>query len=310
MKKVFLSLIVIAIVAITAISLVACNNATPQGQLENLLNDHNHEEFSYVVYAKNKATGARLEGYEGTYVVKLDAYDAGSTVQNFGNGELQNVSRGVLVTGLLTVGEGENQTVYKTGCYFNIINGSSYMVPHASYRVQTVGGVEKFRLQADYSDGKNFNYERWIDGAQSSGTVGFKGTCYFDNNEFHQSLRTLSTFSSSMSFSFAMPLVSANEARSVNLTASISETVKIKNDFTANNPAYAEDGIECYKTVISRAGEEVAGMSQTLYYAVSAVSYNGWNLKNILVKIEEPFKLDGEVYEMTYELTTDGAKLS
>ena len=113
-----------------------------------------------------------------------------------------------------------------------------------------------------------------------------------------------------MSFSFAMPLVSANEARSVNLTASISETVKIKNDFTANNPAYAENGIECYKTVISRAGEEVAGMSQTLYYAVSAVSYNGWNLKNILVKIEEPFKLDGEVYEMTYELTTDGAKLS
>ena len=58
MKKVFLSLIVIAIVAITAISLVACNNATPQGLLENLLNDHNHEEFSYVVYAKNKATGA------------------------------------------------------------------------------------------------------------------------------------------------------------------------------------------------------------------------------------------------------------
>lgn len=309
MKKVFLSLIVIAIVAISAISLVACNNATPQGQLVNLLNDHNHEEFSYVVYAKNKATGARLDEYNGTYVVKLDAYDAGSTVNDFGNGELQNVSRGVLVSGVLTVGEGENQTVYKTGCYFNLIDGSGYMVPHASYRVQTVGNVEKFRLQANYSDGKNFNYERWIEGEKSTGTVTFKATCYFDNNEFHQSLRTLSTFSNSMSFSFAMPLVSANEAQSVNLTASISETVKVKNDFTANNPEYADNGIECYKTVISRA-TEVAGMSQTLYYAVNNVSYHGWNLKNVLVKIEEPFKIDGEVYEMTYELTTDGAKLS
>ncbi len=308
MKKVFLSLIVIAIVAITAVSLVACNNATPQGQLENLLSDHNHEEFNYVVYAKNKATGARIDGYDGSYVVKLDAYDQGSTVQNFGNGELQNVSRGVLVTGLLTVGE----TVYETGCYFDLINGSSYMVPRASYRVQKVGGVEKFRLQADYSDGKKFNYERWIDGVQSSGTVEFKGTCYFDNNEFHQSLRTLSTFSSSMSFSFVMPLVSASEARSVNLTASISETVNVQNDFTANNPAYAEKGIECYKTNISRTGEEVAGMSQTLYYAVGDVSYNGWNLKNVLVKIEEPFKVKGsdDVFEMVYELTTDGAKLS
>ena len=302
MKKAFLSIIVIAVVLVSALSLVACNNATPQGQLENLLNDHNHEEFTYVVYAKNKSTDARIDEYQGTYVVKLDAYDDGSTVENFGNGELQNVSRGVLVTGLLTVGEGENQTVYKTGCYFNLINGSSYMVPHASYRVQTVGGVEKFRLQANYSDGKNFNYDRWVDGAQSSGTVGFKATCYFDNNEFHQSLRTLSTFSDSMSFSFAVPLVSANEATSVNLTASISEKTNVK---TAYNP----EGIECYKTVISRA-TEVAGMSQTLYYAVNNVSYNGWALKNILVKIEEPFKSGDDVFVMVYELAENGVKLA
>ena len=302
MKKAFLSIIVIAVVLVSALSLVACNNATPQGQLENLLNDHNHEEFNYVVYAKNKSTDARIDEYQGTYVVKLDAYDDGSTVANFGNGELQNVSRGVLVTGVLTVGEGENQTVYKTGCYFNLINGSSYMVPHASYRVQTVGGVEKFRLQANYSDGKNFNYDRWVDGVQSSGTVGFKATCYFDNNEFHQSLRTLSTFSDSMSFSFAVPLVSANEATSVNLTASISEKTNVK---TAYNP----EGIECYKTVISRA-TEVAGMSQTLYYAVNNVSYNGWALKNILVKIEEPFKSGDDVFVMVYELAENGVKLA
>ena len=302
MKKAFLSIIVIAVVLVSALSLVACNNATPQGQLENLLNDHNHEEFNYVVYAKNKSTNARIDEYQGTYVVKLDAYGDGSTVENFGNGELQNVSRGVLVTGLLTVGEGENQTVYKTGCYFNLINGSSYMVPHASYRVQTVGGVEKFRLQANYSDGKNFNYDRWVDGVQSSGTVGFKATCYFDNNEFHQSLRTLSTFSDSMSFSFAVPLVSANEATSVNLTASISEKTNVKT-------AYNQDGIECYKTVISRA-TEVAGMSQTLYYAVNNVSYNGWALKNILVKIEEPFKSGDDVFVMVYELAENGVKLA
>lgn len=298
MKKVILSISIIAMVAIFALSLTACNNATPQGQLQNLLNDHNHEEFTYDVFAVSAQTGERFAdntNYNGTYVVKLDAYDAGSTIADFGNGELQSVSKGVLVTGVLNVGEGDNQTVYKTGCYFNLIDGSSYMVPYASYRVQTVGGVEKFKLQGSY-DGKNYNYERWIDGVQSSGNVEFKATSYYDNNEFHQSLRTLSTFSDSMSFSFSVPLVSAFEATTVNLTASVTDRS-------------VQGGIECYKTVISRS-TEVAGMSQVLYYSVNDVKYNGWGLKHVLVRIEEPFKMGEDVYNMVYQLKEDGAKLS
>lgn len=299
MKKVILSISIIAIVAVIAVSLVACNSATAQGQLQNLLNDHNHEAFEYNVFAKN-SSGARIDGYDGTYTVTLDAFSQNSTVENFGKRTLENVQKGVLVKGVLTVGEGENQIVYQTGCYFNIISGSSYMVPAHTYRIQTKGGVEQFVMHGEY-DGSTLNYERVVDGNISTGKVEGKATTYFDNNEFHQSLRTLTTFSDSMSFSFSMPLVSANEATYVTLSTSISSTSKVKNAYSLAHSI--DDGIECYKMSVSRTGD-VAGLSQTLYYAKDDVTFEGWGLKHVLVQIEEPFKLDGDVYTMVYELNS------
>lgn len=308
MKKVILTISIIAIVIIAAVSMVACNSATPQGQLQNLLNDHNHEAFEYTLYAKDSA-GNEIDGYSGTYSVKLDAYAQGSTVTWIDSElsdlsdlhELHNVQKGVLVSGELNALQGESSVVYKTGCYFNIISGSSYMVPAYTYRVQMIDGVEKFVLNGEY-DGSNLKYTRIVNGVTSTGKVECKATTLFDNNEFHQSLRTLTTFSDSMSFSFTTPIVSmTEEPTAVTLTASISSTSKIKNAYTASNSI--EDGIECYKTYISRS-TEVAGVAQTLYYAKSDIQYQGWNIKNVLMQIEEPFKIGDDICTMVYELTS------
>lgn len=299
MKKVILSVLAIVMVAVVGITLVACNTATTQGQLANLLNDHNHEAFVYDVYAKN-ADGDKIDGYNGTYTVTLDAYDAGSTIESFGKSDvvLSNVDKGVFVKGLLVVGT----TKYETGCYFKLVSGSSYMVPAYSYRVQYEGETEVFRLNGSYQD-KTFDYERWINGEKSTGSVGTKSTTYFDNNEFHQALRTITTFSNSLALAFATPLVSKTEATYVTLTAQVNGTTHVKNSFTENNATYSEEGIKCYRTYISRS-TEVSGIAQVLYYATDNITVNGWNLKNVLVQIEEPFKIDGATNTMVYALNT------
>lgn len=203
-----------------------------------------------------------------------------------------------MVNGLLRVG---TQT-YETGCYFKLINGSSYMVPAYSYRVQKDGEKETFRLFGSY-DGKKFSYTRTVNGEKSKGSVEAGGTTYFDNNEFHQALRTITTFSDSLAFSFSVPLVSATEAGSVTLTTRADGKTNVKTPYTASSEKYSDNGIECYKVYVSRA-TEVAGVSQTLYYAASDVLFNGWAMRHVLVKIEEPFKKDGSTNMMTYELKT------
>ena len=100
-----------------------------------------------------------------------------------------------------------------------------------------------------------------------------------------------------------MPLVSATEAGSVTLTTRADGKTNVKTPYTASSEKYSDNGIECYKVYVSRA-TEVAGVSQTLYYAASDVLFNGWAMRHVLVKIEEPFKKDGSTNMMTYELKT------
>lgn len=298
MKKAILIVSVVAMVAVLGLSLSACNNATTQGQLQNILNDHNHESFEYEVFAQD-GNGNKIEGYDGLYTVTLDRKSAGSTVENFGDVTLTDVADGVLVRGNLTVGT----TVYDTGCYFALINGASYMVPAYSYRTITKDGTCTFSLNATYN-GKSFEFSRTVDGVQSNGAVDLgKAATYFDNNEFHQALRTMTTFSDSLSFSFVTPIVSATEATSVTLTARVSGRATVKNAFTESNENYRDGGISCYKTYVSRS-TEVAGLSQTLYYAENDITFSGWGLKHVLVRINEPFKLDGNIYTMVYDLKT------
>ncbi len=300
MKKVILTISVMLVALVACLSMTACNNTAPtQGQLRNILSDHNNETFVYDVFAKG-SDGNKVEGYDGTYTVTLKAYSDGSTISNFGSQDtkLENLSAGVLVKGLLTVG---TQT-YDTGCYFTLINGSSYMVPAYSYRVQKDGENETLRVFGSYN-GKKYSYTRTVNGEKSEGTIEAGGTTYYDNNEFHQALRTITTFSDSLSFKFFVPLVSATEATSIELTANVNGKTKVITAFTENNEKYAAEGIECYKTSVSRA-TQVAGISQTLYYAEKEVLINGWAMEHVLVKIEEPFKKDGKTFYMNYELKT------
>ena len=168
MKKVILTISIVLVVALACVSMTACNNtATTQGQLRNILSDHNSESFEYDVCAKD-ADGNKIEGYDGMYNVTLKAYGEGAKIENFGSSDtnLENLSAGILVNGLLRVG---TQT-YETGCYFKLINGSSYMVPAYSYRVQKDGEKETFRLFGSY-DGKKFSYTRTVNGEKSKGSV-------------------------------------------------------------------------------------------------------------------------------------------
>lgn len=297
MKKIILIISVIALVCVMALGFVACNNATPQGQLANLLALHNHEAFTYEV------VDSRTPEDKGVYTVTLDAYKAGATVENFGSATLTDVKDGVLVTGVLEIGN----TVYRTGCYFNLIASStSYMLPQYSYRIETVDGVEKLNLQGSYS-GSKYNYDATIDGQKKSGSIKLSGSLYFDNNEFQQSLRTLTTFSSGVALSFSLPLVSKQETSMVTLTASMINSEKIKVPYTEGKEKYT-DGIECYVLHISRSAK-VNSVRQTLYYAVNNIPLNEEHpdnvyLKNILVKMVEPYKLNDVAYTVTYTLLT------
>ncbi len=294
MKKVLISIFALALVLSLGVTLAACNNATTQGQLENPLGfDHRYETFIYDA----------LDTYtseHGLYTVRIEGFDAGASIANFGNAELASVEKGILVTGSLEMGD----DVSETGCYFKLVGSSaSYMVPTASYTVHKRGGEETFRLQATYS-GKYFNYERTVNGEKTSGKLKISGT-YFDNNEFHQMLRTVSTYSGGLSLAYVMPLVTENEALTVNITATTasSAATKISTPFTqtlkkADGEALYPEGMDCYTVKINRS-TEVAGASQTLYYAVANVPSDINNptvrfMQHILVKIVEPYKADGK----------------
>ncbi len=307
MKKVILAILTIVIISTLALGLSACNSATTQGQLANLLNDHDSESFSYDVYAvdsegnKISIPGMEMVSHQphGTYDITLNAYDQGATINNFGKiGEtsLVNVRDGVLIRSKLQI----VNTVYSSGCYYNITEGTSFMTPAYTFRTIEVGEQTTFAMFGSY-DGSNLHYQVEKDGKQSSGTISMKGT-YYDNNQFHMSLRTVTTFSNNFSFSFATALVTPDEIGSATLTASISSTNYIKNEFTNSRDEYKEKGIICYKTQLSRT-TEVAGVAHTLYYAKDNVTCNGWAMKNVLVRIEEPFKTaDGYGGTMVYDL--------
>lgn len=295
-KKIVILTLVIAMIVVVSISFSACNSATTQGQLANLLHDHNHESFTYIAHGED-ANGDVLAGYDGTYVVTLDAYDKGSSVENFGDRTLYDVSEGVLVLSTLTVGS----TEIKSGCYYNLIGGSSFMVPAYTFRIHRDNGVLVSHLQGTYT-GATLSYTYRNSAGSVENAITTKST-YFDNNEWHQSLRCATTLSTSFNFSFAVPAIGDNEAAYATLQSLISSTENVKTPYTDGIATLQADGIKCYKMTVSR-NTDVSGLYHTLYYAVDDIKDAGWGMKNVLVKIVEPFKLDGVVCKMVYELTS------
>jgi len=296
-RKLIVSIITIMVIVGAIFALSACNRtASPQGQLANFLIDHQKEHFVYDV-----SIGDDLIG---TYSVTVTLCKSGETI-NFPIA-IENAKKGVLVESVLDVTKDGKHSVYSTGCYFSLVNGSSLMVPSHTYRKQEEDGVQTFFMTGTY-EGSTFKYERKIGEETSNGSFKLSGT-YFDNNEFQQSLRTVSTFSTGFSMAFTTPLVSQSEAASVSLTASCSKVVKVKTAYTDSFEDYKETGVDCYKVTLSRS-TKVAGVTQTLYFAAQNLKTtnnpDGFTMHNVLVEFHEPLTADGNSNQyVAYTLKT------
>lgn len=304
MKKIVLIFTLIAVIGAVAGVLVACSNATTEQQLENVW--QSYEKYTYKVDYKD-AQGADATG---TYVNEIVAYKSGSAVQ-VGSIQLPSAGAGYLVSGKLTAGD----TVIDTACYFELSKGNVYLVPVATYRKETTGGNVTFELSGSY-DGSNLNYTgKKADGSELKGSVSLSSP-YYDNAQFHQTLRGVgSQMGSSFSFSFRLALVTAQEQSAITLTATVTETTTVATGIASGDSVLS---LDCYKTKISRS-TTISGESQYLYYANTPVKCvvdgegntsvvtddgAGWNLTNVLVKMEEPYKAaDGSVAWVTYTLT-------
>ncbi|MBO4554780.1 MAG: hypothetical protein J5713_03270 [Clostridia bacterium] len=295
-KKLIISVLAIMVIVSAIFALSACNrSASPQGQLSNFLIDHGKEYFEYDV---NDGQGSI-----GTYKVTITIHQNGATINC--PEAIENVSKGILVESELDVTKDGKHSVYQTGCYFNLVNGSSLMVPAHTYRIQSEDGNETFRMTGTY-DGSTFRYDKKVGEDTTSGSLKLSGT-YFDNNEFQQCLRAVSTFSTSFNMSFATPLVSLNETAIVNLTASCSKVVNVVNTpYTDSFEEYATEGVACYKVQLSRS-TKVAGVAHILYYAKSNVKAtnapDSFTLQNVLIEFHEPLSTEGgETQYLVYKL--------
>lgn len=282
MKKFLLIITLIAVMGVGAFALTACNNATTQGQLENVW--YSYERYDYTVHYGDEA---------GTYVSEVKAQDDG-----------------YLVTGLLNVGN----TEYELRCFFSLTSGSSYLVPRSTYRRQTVNGVQELLVEGTY-DGSTLKYKRTTPDGTTEGDISLASP-YYDNNEFHQSLRGISTFSTSLAFSYNTAIITASEATSASLTLSVSSTENVQTEVkVATDQGLQDLTVNCYKATLSRS-TTVAGAAQTLYYTVedmhaaidpstgeTVVGAEGWKLPHVLTRIEEPYKkADGSVGYVVYVL--------
>lgn len=275
MKKVILIAVSIMLVAVFAVSFVACNNATTQGQLEDVW--YAYEQYVYDV---NDGTN------QGEYTVTIKWFSEGDVT--VGATTLKSPSKGYLVTGKLNIADAE----YDTACYFKRVDGNSFLIPAASYRKQNVPSSPSSNLEINgVYDGSTFNYSGTVAGENKQGSIELSSP-YYDNNEFHQMLRGVSTMSTSFSFSFKVP-VAGVESGAVTLTASCTSTEKITAPVKSGE-------IECYKVSLSRS-TKVDGKKQQLYYSVSPLPLDtdgdgtdDFKPKKALVKIVEP-TADGEV---------------
>ena len=76
------------------------------------------------LYARDNEQLMDLDNSTGTYTVSLDAYNAGSEITGFGTATLKNVQEGILVKGRLS----HKDTIYETGCYYNLVGDRKSVV--------------------------------------------------------------------------------------------------------------------------------------------------------------------------------------
>lgn len=327
MKKTVSFITLIVVVAVLAVTFAACNNATTQGQLV----DAWKEGRPYECYTYSVDDSAQ-EGVEGKYVSEVFYYEAYNSMPNPKKVTVGDITfeqrEGYLIRSTLDATLDGKRILYVMECYFSLTDGRNYLLPTATFRSETVGDNEELRMNGTYS-GNNLSYTLKIKTAdgEKKGNVEL-GSVYYDNNQFAQSLRGVSTFSSSLSFSFTTPVVNATEQVSASLTFSVGGTASVGDlpfasagkDGDGNEVNNATTTLECYRATLGRA-TTVSGASQTYLYTVNPVyaaksddgtttllsTYdNGkmWSLPHVLVGFVEPYNdADGNAQTVTYSLT-------
>ena len=325
MKKTVSFITLIVVVAVLAVTFAACNNATTQGQLV----DAWKEGRPYECYTYSVDDSAQ-EGVEGEYESEVFYYAAYNSVSNPDKVRVGDTSfeqrEGYLIRSTLTATLDGKVHRIVTECYFALTDGRNYLLPAATFRRETVDDNEMLRMNGTYS-GNNLSYTLKTPDGEKKGNVGL-GSVYYDNNQFAQSLRGVSTFSSSLSFSFTTPVVNATEQVSASLTFSVGGTASVGDlpfasagkDGDGNEVNNATTTLECYRATLGRA-TTVSGASQTYLYTVNPVyaaksddgtttllsTYdNGkmWSLPHVLVGFVEPYNdADGNAQTVTYSLT-------
>jgi hypothetical protein len=269
MKKIALVILTIALVAIMAVTFVACSTATVQGQLKNVWRPY--EKYTYSV-----TDGTTT----GTYVVEISQHNGGNVT--IGTVNLENAGKGIIVSGKLTFANVQ----YETSCYVQHSSGGNFLVPKASYRKHVVDGNTTLELVGKY-DGSTFTYSGTENGADKNGTIATKNPCY-DNNEIHQLLRGVANMSVGFSFSFNVPLI-VGESSLASLSVSCS---------AVENLTYKDTAYECYSVSLIRS-TKVQGKSHTLYYTTKPVVIDQWELPYVLIKFVEPTANGEMVYTLT-----------
>ena len=258
MKKTVLCLFLVLTVCVACISLSACNNATPQGQLGNYFSKY--EKYVYDVYDSKTSSN-------GIYELEIKAFtEEKNTVELSSGFTLENQTAGHLITSKLTI----NDYTYVTACYYANVSGNTYYLPKGSYKLVEKGGNKQYDLKTTYSSDSKKGYADYVLSEtgkdQQKGSLELK-TPYYDNLEFYTMLRGASTMDSGFSMSYNVAIVAPNEINTATISANCSSTEKV-NGLPTN--VFADGQAESYKVTISRS-TKVAGLSYTVYYAKSSV---------------------------------------
>ena len=269
MKKSALIILTITLVATMMLTFVGCSSATIQGQLS--IGWRPYEKYVYSV-AGNDMTG--------TYTVEIIRNTA-STV-TIGDITLTDAKEGYIINGTLEI----NGETHLSSCYMQSVDGSSFLVPIASYTKHPSEGYN-VTVSGKYED-KKFNYSITEYGAKRNESIALSSP-YYDNNQIHQLLRAVNSMGTSLSFSFSVPVATENTLAKLTASCSATESITWGADDTTT---------VCNKVYLSRQ-TQVAGASHILYYASKPIKVDGWDLTNVLIGFKEP--LGGDEY-MVYAL--------
>ena len=263
MKKSALIILTIILVATMMLAFTGCSSASTQDKLSGVWQPY--EQYVYDV---------DRNGQKGTYTVEV-IFNIEPTI-TLGEMTVEDVKEGYIIKGKLEIAD----SIYETACYMQKTSGSKLYVPIASYTKKDDGQYVN-KIEGKYTD-KEFNYTITKYGAPKEDSISIKAPCY-DNNQVHQLLRAVDSLGTSLSFTFNVPLATENEL--VSLTASCSVTSEIN----------WGDGLTttCNKVYLSRQ-TKVDGASHILYYSSKALTIDGYELKNVLVRFDEP--INGDSY--------------